>query len=259
MGRYTNYISYKDAISKVPINAGDTVQVSSSVLRFMCACRENGEIFDANLFIDSVMHQIGPKGTLIFPTYNWDFCRGVPFDVSRTPSQAGALGNTALKRADFRRTQHPIYSFAVSGHDKDHLCGLNDMSAFGPGSPFAYMYEKSAKHLFLGIDYKDAFTLVHHVEEKVGVPYRYLKDFSGEYVTKEGSVSSRLYKMYVREPSLCRKTEISPRTDEVLLGKGFYSKCSINGIPFGLIDVHGIADVMEGDIRDGASLVYPIK
>lgn len=253
------YISYKEVISRVHVNKGDIVHVSSDILKFMCTCRKNAEIFDPNIFIDSLIDKIGPTGTLIFPTYNWDFCRGETFDICKTPSQSGALGNIALKRADFRRTQHPVYSFAVSGHDMDYLCGLDNVSAFGSDSPFAYMYDKGAKSLFIGIDYKDAFTLVHFVEEKVGVPYRYFKEFSGEYISEDGTVSRRIFKMYVRHLGLSVKTEISPMLDEVILGKGIYSKYLINGITLGLVDMHGIADIMEYDIRDRGILVYPAK
>jgi hypothetical protein len=44
--------------------------------------------------------------------------------------------------------------------------------------------------------------------------------------------------------------------DDVLLTKGYYSKYSINGIYFALIDMHGIGDIIEHNIRTKGGLVY---
>jgi len=255
----STYISYKDIISQIDINEGDIVTVSSDVLRLICVCRENNEVFDADTFIDTIIKKIGDKGTLLFPTYNWGFCKGDAFDYRNTLSQVGAINNAALKRKDFRRTKHPIYSFAVWGRDQDYLCNLNNIDAWGADSPFEYLYERRAKNLVIGIDYRDGLVSLHYAEEKAGVSYRFFKDFTAPYIDEDGTARNSTYRMYVRDLSLNVDTATNPLMDDVLLAKGYYSRYSFNGIYFGLVDVRGIGDVMEHDIRTKGGLVYPKK
>ena len=61
---------------------------------------------------------------------------------------AGSMGSFALKRKDFRRTKNPIYSFAVTGKDKDYLCNLNHNNCFDFDSPFGYLIKNHAKNAF---------------------------------------------------------------------------------------------------------------
>lgn len=108
------------------IQKGDVVYVVSDILELAKNARENGERFDRDVFLDSLKEAVGENGTLLIPTFNWDFCRGIPFDYVKTPGKTGALGNAALKRSDFKRTRHPIYSFAV--WEKTGIICLNRMN-----------------------------------------------------------------------------------------------------------------------------------
>ncbi len=251
-----NYVSYKDIVSQIDIQAGDVVNVSSDVLKLACVCRKNGENFDPNLFIDSILEKVGPKGTVLFPTYHWGFCRGQGFDSRNTGSETGSLSSAALRRNDFRRTKHPIYSFAVWGKDQKHLCQLNNRSAFAADSPFGYLYEANAKNLFVGIDYKHAFAFVHYVEEIVGVSYRQFKDFTGIYIDEQGRQTNETYRMYVRDLNSNAITIIHPKIDSLLAESGYYKKYSFNDVYVGLIDVHGAGDIMKQDVQAQTGLVY---
>jgi len=259
MKEHNNYISYKDVISHIDIQKGDIVSVSSDILKLICVCRDNNEKFDPNTFIDTVIKKIGDKGTLLFPTYNKGFCKGIAFDYYNTLSQVGGINNVALKRKDFKRTKHPIFSFAVWGNDQDYLCNLNNISAWGVDSPFAYLYENGAKNLCIGIDYKQSASFLHYPEEKVGVSYRFFKDFTAPYIDEKGMMRNATYRMHVRDLSLNVETALSPLLDDVLLNKGYYSKYSINGIHFGLVDLRGFGDILEHDIRTKGGLIYPRK
>ena len=63
-------------------------------------------------------------------------------------SLSGSLGNFALKRKDFSRTQNPIYSFAVTEKDKDLICSLEHKSCFGLDSPFGYLIKSNGKFIY---------------------------------------------------------------------------------------------------------------
>src|SRR5215475_12262622 len=64
-------------------------------------------------------------GTLIMPTFNFDFNQGKPWDVRKTRSKMGAL--TEMVRMDSRakRVFHPFYSFAILGKHAEALGSLH--------------------------------------------------------------------------------------------------------------------------------------
>jgi aminoglycoside 3-N-acetyltransferase len=256
MPRSDRYIPYGEIIDRIDVGAGDVLVVSSDVLKLAICCREHGERFDPDRFIDSLVSKVTEAGTVLFPTFTWDFCKGSPYDRRFTPSRMGALTNAALKRPDFRRTRHPIYSFAVWGQKQAELCSLDNVDSWSEDSPFGWLYRAHAKNLFVGIDYKQAFTFDHYTEQKVGVDYRFHKTFSGKYVDSDGHCRHVGYRMYVRDLSRKIATYVSPQLDTALTNAGLYTAYTINGIYFGLVDLHGACDIMEHDLRTGGGLIY---
>src|ERR1700728_3345294 len=69
----------------------------------------------------SFLAALGPNGTLLLPLFNFDFTKGVPFDLRSTPSQMGALTEAGRRHRGAVRTGHPIYSFAVIGHEAERF------------------------------------------------------------------------------------------------------------------------------------------
>ena len=246
---------------KINIFKGDKVLVSSSILRLLVKYKNKNKNFVTNIIIDSLIEKIGPEGTLLFPTFNWAFCKGEDFDYNRTESLSGSLGNIALKRKDFQRTKNPIYSFAVTGKDKEYICNLDHESCFGLNSPHGYLIENYGKNLFLDIHdiYKNAFTLVHVAEETIGVSYRYFKNFSGNYIDKFKKKKHVNYKMFVRNLNLnILKTIIDKEFDNVLIKKHAYERKNINGINLILIDINKAYKAAIYDIKNKKGLIYPL-
>ena len=132
-------INLENIFNKINIATGDKILVSSSILKILIKFKKKNKKFNANLIIDSLLNKVGPNGTIIFPTYNWDFCKGRDFDYNKAQSMSGSLGNFALERKDFQRTKNPIYSFAVAGKDKEYLCNLSHNNCFDLDSPFGYL------------------------------------------------------------------------------------------------------------------------
>lgn len=126
-----------------------------------------------------------PEGTLLMPTFTYSFCEDREFDVERSPSRVGALGEWFRALPDVRRTRDPIFSCALRGALPEaweqRLLRAHDVDCFGEHSVFAYLRERRAKLLFLGVGFQYA-TYVHHVEQRLRVPYRYPKPFSGVVV-----------------------------------------------------------------------------
>tara|TARA_B100000989_G_scaffold298865_1_gene290586 strand:- start:4964 stop:5737 length:774 start_codon:yes stop_codon:yes gene_type:complete len=247
---------FKKFLDNFPIEKSQILYVSSDILNILIYHKYKNINFNANYFIDYLFDRIGNLGTLLFPTFSWDFCKGKNFDYKNTQSETGSLSKIALKRKDFIRTKHPIYSFTVKGKDAEKLFELDDQSGWGPDSIFAYFHKNSAKNFFIGIDYKLGFTFDHYFEEKVGVDYRYFKNFENFYIDHNGIKTKKIYKMYVRDLTLNIETAISDKMDYELISNNAYFKKSFQNINFGIIDMKVAGDIMENDIRNKGNLIY---
>jgi len=217
--------------------------------------KETGH-FKADELIDGYIDMVGKNGTLLFPTYNWDFCEGKTFDIREVNSQTGRLSNTALSRSDFIRTRHPIYSFAVRGKDAEYLEGLNNIGAFDKESPFGYLHKNKTKMLIIGLEYQNSFTFVHYVEQQERVDYRYEKEFTAEYIDEDGIKSIRTYSMYVRNLKRKVRANINP-IGRILEENGIAETWTENKTKFTLIDLAKAYEVICDDIKfNGAKNLY---
>lgn len=145
------YISLRNWGKNLDLHKGDIVFISSDVRKMLLYSIRNKDTKDLNEFIDGIIEEIGEEGTLIFPAYNWGFCKGEEFDYCKTVSCTGSLSSIALKRKDFKRTKHPIYSFAVYGKYQDYLCSLENKSSFGNDSPFAFFRKMKVRNLLIDV------------------------------------------------------------------------------------------------------------
>lgn len=191
---------YVKLINSIPIKKGMTVDVVSDLFNITKQCRKLQLKFDADSFIDSLCTSVGSEGTVLIRVFSWDFCHGLGFDAKKTTSRAGALGNVAMRRSDFKRTQHPIYSWMVWGKNQEYLCNLDEIESFGENSVFAWEADNdNAIQIVVGSPSTNGITLFHYVEKVVGVPYRYIKNFTDTYVDEKGNSSIKTYSMYVRD------------------------------------------------------------
>ena len=166
------------ALREVGVSAGDTVLVhSDSTLAMQLSGADNWS--DALAFqLDAFLDILGPSGTLIVPTFNYDFCEGKPYDHDSSPSQVGMFSNFLLNRPESVRSFHPIFSFAAIGEKAHEICGDVSRSSFGADSIFERLHKMDAGIVFFNVPFLYC-TFVHYVEQAHGVDYRYLKEFSG--------------------------------------------------------------------------------
>ncbi len=195
-------LDYMDFLQGVGVEKGDIIDVSSDMANVLLYCRRIGVRLVPDHLIDSLQELVGPEGTVMIRTFTWDFCHGEPFDIRTSPSRVGALGNAAMKRADFKRTGHPIYSWMVWGKRAGELLQMDHPNAFGPGSVFDFLDINHAKQLTLGNTSSDSTTQMHHVEAACKVPYRFDKPFTGEYTDYSGNTCLKTYSMHVRPLNL---------------------------------------------------------
>ena len=224
----TKYIPLHDYAKAMGVQKGDVVFISSDSKIMLMDAMMNRVPIDLNPFIDGLIEAVGEEGTILFPTYNWDFCSGKTFDYINTPCMTGSLGITALQRKDFIRTRHPIYSFAVYGRDKDYLLSMNNTDSFGLDSPFNYLKEKNTVNYVIDVSLMHSFTFVHFAEEHSGaVKHRYIKNFTAGYVDGNGKCETKTYSMFVRDLDMDVQTLIDP-IEEDFVARGAARRFTVN-------------------------------
>lgn len=245
--------NYAEFLSGVGIEKGDILDVSSDMMSVLMYCRRKKLRFDPGHMLDALKELVGEEGTVMIRTFSWDFCHGVPFDILHSPSRAGALGDVALKREDFKRTQHPIYSWMVWGKYQKELCGMTNRSSFGPGTPFAFLDEKRGKQVVLGNLTTTAATQLHHCEALAEVPYRHDKIFEGEYTDAEGNCSVRKYSMHVRPLNLNVSNDVTYAKEfgDMLKEKGIY-RCKMydDKVECSTFLLHEMTDCLLEDLKN---------
>lgn len=248
----SDYISYKKIPSVLKIEKGDVILLTSDITDLFLQCQENGEIMDVNILLDNFQEAIGEEGTLLVPTYNWGFCQGKAFDYKKTPSKTGAIGNAALRRKDFTRTKHPIYSFAVWGKDAVKLAAMDNIESFGPDSPFAYLEQVNAKNVFIGASLRNSFTYIHYIEQKLGAKYRYSKKFKSHYIDQNKVDTVKEYAMYVRDLDLGVVCAPDPFVD-TLYANHIVQHGHINSVPYEVIRFNDVTPFIQEDILHNKS------
>lgn len=237
-------------IRELGIKQGDVLFVSSDIKRLLFGYYEKyDEMLSVDDIIDYFQQLVGEQGTLLFPTYNWGFCRGTAWDYYKTKCETGSLGTAALQRKDFKRTQHPIYSYAVWGKDQDLLCNMTNTSSFGADSVFAYLADKHAKNLIIDVSFTHCLTFVHYVEQNSGlVTYRYEKNFTAPYRDSQGKESTRTYSMFVRDLDLDVENDFDPM-EQQLLEMEVAKRVYIDEIPITLLDMNRAVSPILDDIK----------
>ncbi len=244
----SEYVRLKDIPEYFGLERGDSVWIASDVKQLLYSCIENNDETDLNVLIDSVQNIVGPQGTILIPVFNWDFCKGKTFDIRKSPSQTGSIGKVALKRDDFIRTRHPIYSFAVWGSGAEELAAMDNRSSFGADSPFSWCREHDTKNVFIDVECQHSYTFVHYVEEMIGVPYRYLKNFTAGYIDENGNESIRTYCMHVRDLKADIFVTIYPYEDDFIRA-GASRRYEVNGIPMKTISMGKTYEIIADDVR----------
>lgn len=237
----------KNKLVELGIKKNDTVFVSSDILMLLYDSIKEKQKITADEIINILQELIGENGNLIFPTYNWGFCKGETFDYKNTPSQTGTLSQIALNRKDFKRTKHPIYSFAVWGKNTEDLTSLEYKSSFGKGSVFEWFYKHNAKNLFINVSYQNSATFVHSLEEKCNVKYRFLKEFTSKYIDEQGHIENKTYSMYVRYLDKPISATINPM-HEIFLKENCVQESKLGHSFLRLLDMKKAYDLVEYNI-----------
>ncbi|MFC6380704.1 AAC(3) family N-acetyltransferase [Psychrobacter glacincola] len=206
---------------KSGVKEGDTLLIHSSIKGVFKKYLKLGIRLSAEDILDSFISAVGESGTLLFPTFNYDFTKGVAFDINTTPSHMGALTEAARNHPNAIRTGHPIHSFVVIGAQSNKFKDVNNFSSFGADSPLGLLHEMGGKIAVLNMPEKGSMTFYHYIEEMCEVDYRYHKVFTGSYIDSLGVIELRDYGMYVRYLDRGIKHNSNP-AGELMWSEGLY-------------------------------------
>lgn len=217
------------ALESVGLKKGDGV-MAHSALQFLGLPEGGLGIYYEALRAVLGINQPGGQpstGTLVLPTFNFGFARGEPFDQQATPAEEmGVFPEYVRQQPGVRRSPHPMQSIAAVGYYADDLASRDTSSVFDPGSVFDRMVELDFKLLLLGADVR--FTsLVHYPEQRMKVPYRYWKKFTGEVRLIGKPPETRTYRMFARDLTIDPLVNCSP-VRELLLERGRWSSVRLN-------------------------------
>lgn len=187
---------FSKIFEKIGLKKGDILLVHSSLLTFGIPTDVKiGEV-PSSIF-EQLFAIIGMEGTLAVPTFNFDFCKGIPFNRQETPSKTmGVFSEFVRKLPNAKRSFNPMQSIAVVGKHAEFMTEKDTESSFSENGPFHKLKKLKGKILLLGANF-NSVSMIHLPEEEFSVPYRYWKTFTGSYTDNEETVE-RSYKMYVR-------------------------------------------------------------
>ena len=244
----------KNRWNKAGVESGDVLLLHSNIIRTLTLLKRMGFKPSAELILDSFLEALGGKGTLVIPLFNFDFTKGVKFDLRYTISQMGALTEAARKHKRSIRTGHPVYSFCSIGFQSGKFDGVDNYSGYGSDSPFAIVRKLGGKIAVLDIEENNSMTFHHHIEEMMLVPYRYIKNFNGQYVDKLGLTTQKTYAICVRDLDSKIETFLNPIGEKLWKEEIYKGYKPNDGVGLRVGKASHIFSYVSSIIKDGQAL-----
>ena len=89
---------FEQSLGQIGIHEGSVVYIGSDASKILLDAskglelRGKDEQFEfLGELIESIQNVVTDKGTLLFPVYSWEFCKGKRFDYKKTQGQVGFL------------------------------------------------------------------------------------------------------------------------------------------------------------------------
>ena len=197
-------------------------------------------------------------GTMIMPTFNFDFNKGEPWDVRTTPSKMGVLTEMVRQDPRAKRVFHPFYSFAILGKHAEMLGSLRYKSAYERNSVFGKLRDLDGKIIVIGLSYTNSMTFFHHIEQMEGVDYRFLKQFTGEVTDEKGNTYTDTFEMLVRDIDQGVITEVDPM-GALMEQAGVIKSAKIGEADVKLMKANEVYEFTAREMRRDPHLLYYIK
>ena len=163
--------------------------------------------YPLDVVIGSVLdfiNEVSKSQSVFLPSATLSLCNNPDiFDIKLTPSEN--MGVIAERyRLEFAevRSAHPFWSHCGSGDVARKILSEVHMNAYGAGSVWEKLLECRTLHISIGANLFQTPSIVHHVEQSVGVPYRYTKLFEKKVRYSEDCVTKGIYSLYVLDKAV---------------------------------------------------------
>lgn len=189
-----------DGLTKAGIQRGSLLMIHSSLSAIGTV--KGG----AETIVDCLLDVIGPKGTIVVPTFTYpaDYPASRDtkwiFDPVKTPSGMGAITNAVRNRPDAKRSIHLWHSIAAIGPLARNITRTGKSSAWNEDSPMAWIFRNGGWVLLLGVPYQN-LTAIHIWEVEFGVDYREDFDVERRLRRPDGSLTSLISRVHDRKAS----------------------------------------------------------
>ncbi len=238
-----DYIPCAGVAAASGIRPGSLLVLTADLTRLAFTARKKEGVFSPENLIDGFLDQLGPEGTLVIPSYNFNLRNGDSYSRSRTLPVTGALAAAAMGMGRFRRSAHPLHSFLIAGKYTPEISSLTNRSSFGPDSPFAFFREHDAQMLVIGTPLSQAFTFVHFVEESAQAWYRSRRRLE---IYLEDEHRRAQFEIFSKKPGW---TMDMTGLESLLVSRGLARSFEINRVPFALAGLAASFGVILEDIR----------
>lgn len=207
---FNNKVLYKkdlkNTIEQLGIKSGDIICMPSELFNFGIPMQKKNDFLKS--ILECFFDVLGEDGTLIMPTFTYSFCKNEIYDKVKSTTKMGALNEYFRNQEGVKRTNDPIFSFAVKGAKED-LFLKDSASCFGENSVYDCLIKNNGKYVLFGTTI--GHTLTHRIEEEVGVEYRYFKTFNGLMIDEYGKKIDKSIEYYVR----CLDKKSLPDVDNI--------------------------------------------
>lgn len=192
-----DYADLLEAYSELGVGPGKLVYVGSDLTRLMRYAEPGREpLLDAHL--RAFRELLGPTGTLFVPTASLNLCNtDTVFDPAETPSSdMGVFAEHVRTRPGAVRSFHPFWSVAGIGPAAAEMLADVPRHAYGWGSVWQRFVQHDVLSVNIGKSPHFSISVIHHIEQVAGVPYRYTKEFIHP-VLRDGGISSEPFYLFV--------------------------------------------------------------
>jgi len=179
------------ALKVVGIHEGDNIFVHSNLGFFGKLNGANQRDDYCKIFKNSIFNVLGPKGTLVVPTFSYSFCNSQIFDIKKTVSVCGVFSEYIRKCKGVLRSDDANFSVVALGEKAEYFTKNVANNPFGPNSFCDRFLKSDGKFCNFNLD--SASTFIHYVEKSVKVPYRYDKAFPGIAMINGEKINKTFY------------------------------------------------------------------
>jgi aminoglycoside 3-N-acetyltransferase len=147
--------------------------------------------------IDIIEELYQPK-TVLVPTFTYSFTKEGSYNRMSSPSEVGRFSEEIRKQYSYtKRTSNPVFNVIDTSNYFENY-DLQEETAFGEDSLMHVLHELG--HVVININAPQFIsTYLHFLEFHYQVPYRYIKNFTGEVVLSTDMKKQVNFKYHVRD------------------------------------------------------------